>query len=282
MTNESYIRLHFTCPSPFQDFAIAELLEFGVEGFDQNDQGFFAYIPHRLFTQSVKDEMLNSVNNSEFACDLVSEEIIQPKNWNQEWEKSIRSQYIAPFFICPTWVEDPQPINSIRLTIDPKMAFGTGNHATTRLILASLPNYVNLNDSVLDVGTGTGILAIAAIKLGALKSFGFDIDEWSYTNAIENANHNDVLNKITITNGSFETIPVGQAYDLVIANVNRSVLIEYSSHIVRATKNGGVIILSGLFGDEDIHILVNNDYRELKLLETSREGDWICMIFKKL
>jgi ribosomal protein L11 methyltransferase len=282
MTNESYVRLHFLCPSPYQDFAIAELAEFGVDGFDQNDQGFYAYLPQRLYTEALKSSMLTSVSNSDYACDLVQEEVIQPKNWNEEWEKSIRSQYIAPFFICPSWVHEQQPPDCIRLTIDPKMAFGTGNHETTRLILQLLPKYVHPDCSVLDVGTGTGILAIAALKLGAKNALGFDVDEWSYTNAIENAEFNYVSTAFDIKFGSFETVPADKTYDLVIANVNRNILLELSSKIVHATQNGGTILLSGLLGNEDIHILVNNDFRSLELLETSREGDWICVVFRKV
>jgi ribosomal protein L11 methyltransferase len=281
MTNESYLRLQFMCPEPYQDFAIAELAEFGVDGFDQNDQGFFAYIPARLFNENIKAEMISAVSNSDYACDLVAEEFIQPKNWNEEWEKSIKSLTIPPFFICPTWVEDEQPENTIRLTIDPKMAFGTGNHETTRIILGVLPNYVQRGQSVLDVGTGTGILAIAALKLGAANAFGFDIDEWSFTNALENAEHNDVVTQFTIKQGSFETVPHGEFYHLVIANVNRNILLDMSADIVRFTKSGGTIILSGLLNSEEGHILENDDFKNLNHLETLNDGDWIAMVFIK-
>ena len=281
MTNESYVRLHFLCPSPFQDFAIAELAEFGVDGFDQNDQGFFAFIPERLYDPNTKKEMINSVSNSDYACDLVNEEFIQPKNWNEEWEKSIQSQFIPPFFICPTWVNDEQPENSVRLTIDPKMAFGTGNHETTRLILGILPKFVHPGSSVLDVGTGTGILAIAALKIGAVEAFGFDIDEWSFTNALENAEHNGVQDHFNIMQGSFETVPENTAYDLVIANVNRNILLDMSADIVRFTKSGGTIVLSGLLNNEEEYILSNSDFSGLNHLETVLEGDWIAMVFTK-
>lgn len=281
MTNESYYRLQFMCPAPYQDFAIAELAEFGVDGFDQNDQGFYAYIPARLFSETIKINMIHSVSNSDYACDLVSEELIQPKNWNEEWEKSIQSQIIPPFFICPTWVEDEQPANTIRLTIDPKMAFGTGNHETTRIILGLLPKYVQSGKSVLDVGTGTGILAIAALKLGASHAFGFDVDEWSFTNALENAAFNQVLSQITIRQGSFETVPIGEHYQLVLANVNRNILLDMSAEIVRSAETKGTIILSGLLNSEEEYILGNDDFKSLRHLETISDGDWIAMVFTK-
>lgn len=280
-TNEPYLRIDFTCPAPFQDFAIANLMDFGFEGFDQNDQGFQAYIPERLVGDHARAQMADAVSNSDYACEMIGEERILPRNWNEEWEKSIKSQYIEPFFICPTWVDDPQPDGSIRLVIDPKMAFGTGNHETTRLILRQLPKLVKTGDTVLDVGTGTGILAIAALKLGAKSAFGFDIDEWSFENARENSAQNGTSDNLEIALGSFDTVPDGVSYDLVIANVNRGILIDMSEDIVRATSAGGIAVLSGLLHQEENHILADEYFGQLEHLETIRENDWIAMVFTK-
>jgi len=280
-TSEPYIRLDFSCPAPFQDFAIAELAEFGVEGFDQHDQGFHAYIPEHLVGETTRQEMIDALSNSDYACDLIGEERIMPRNWNEEWEKSIESQFIDPFFICPTWVNTPQPENSIRLTIDPKMAFGTGNHETTRLILRMLPDYVHKGDTVLDVGTGTGILAIAALKLGAQSAFGFDIDEWSFTNATENAERNDVQDSLTLALGSYETVDPATQYALVIANVNRGILLEMAESIVQSVEKGGRLLLSGLLHQEEHHILSDPSYQMLNYEGLTRENDWIAMQFRK-
>jgi len=280
-TSEPYVRLDFSCPAPFQDFAIANLMDFGFEGFDQHDQGFHAYIPERLVGEQTRSEMVDAVSNSDYACEIIGEERILPRNWNKEWEKSIKSQFIDPFFICPTWVDDPQPEGSIRITIDPKMAFGTGNHETTRLIMRLLPKLVRPGVSVLDVGTGTGILAIAAIKLGAEKAFGFDIDEWSFNNATENAAQNETKDTFDVAVGSFETVPEGETYDLVIANVNRGILIDMSSSIVKSTTNGGIVVLSGLLHQEESHIMADDHFGSLEHVETVRENDWIAMVFTK-
>jgi len=280
-TSEPYVRLDFSCPAPFQDFAIANLMDFGFEGFDQHDQGFHAYIPERLIGDHTRSEMADAVSNSDYACEIIGEERILPRNWNEEWEKSIKSQFIDPFFICPTWVDDPQPEGSIRITIDPKMAFGTGNHETTRLIMRLLPKLVKSGASVLDVGTGTGILAIAALKLGAEKAFGFDIDEWSFNNATENSAQNDTQDTFEVAVGSFETVPEGETYDLVIANVNRGILIDMSSSIVKSTTNGGIVVLSGLLHQEESHIMADDHFGSLDHVETVRENDWIAMVFTK-
>jgi ribosomal protein L11 methyltransferase len=281
-TNEAYLRLDFSCPAPFHDYAIANLMDFGFEGFDQHDQGFHAYIPENLVGEHTRTEMADAVSNSDYMCEIVGEERIMPRNWNEEWEKSIKSQFIDPFFICPTWVDDPQPEGSIRVVIDPKMAFGTGNHETTRLIMSLLPKLVKPGATVLDVGTGTGILAIAALKLGASKAFGFDIDEWSFNNASENSAQNGTESTFEVAIGSFETVQVGETYDLVIANVNRGILIEMSSSIVKAaTNNGGIVVLSGLLYQEEAHILADDHFASLSHVGTVRENDWIAMVFHK-
>ncbi len=280
-TSEPYLRLDFSCPAPFQDFAIANLMDFGFEGFDQNDQGFQAYIPERLVAENSRNEMSDAVSNSDYVCEIVGEERIMPRNWNEEWEKSIKSQFIDPFFICPTWVDDPQPEGSIRIVIDPKMAFGTGNHETTRLIMRLLPNLVKPGVSVLDLGTGTGILAIAALKVGASHAFGFDIDEWSFNNATENSAQNGTESSFEVAIGSFETVPKGESYDLVIANVNRGILIDMSSAIVQSAKSLGTVVLSGLLHQEESHILADDHFGSLEHVETVRENDWIAMVFTK-
>lgn len=279
--NEPYLRMDFSCPAPYQDFAIAELADFGFEGFEQHDQGFLAFIPERLVGETTRSEMDAALSNSDYVCERIAEERILPRNWNEEWEKSIRAQHIGPFFICPSWVDDPQPEGTIRLTVDPKMAFGTGNHETTRLIMKLLPNWVSEHDTVLDVGTGTGILAIAALKLGAASAFGFDIDEWSHANARENALRNDVDSEFAIALGSFETVPANAVYDLVIANVNRGILIDMAADLVRSVAPGGKLILSGLLHHEDGHILSVPEFQSLRYEGTERENDWIAMKFSR-
>jgi ribosomal protein L11 methyltransferase len=140
---------------------------------------------------------------------------------------------------------------------------------------------VKEGNTVLDVGTGTGILAIAALKLGASQAFGFDIDEWSYNNATENSIQNGTEKSLEVAIGSFETVPTGKTYDLVIANVNRGILLDMSESIVKTAASGGTIVLSGLLYQEEAHILSDEHFAGLLHIETVRENDWIAMVFSK-
>ena len=186
----------------YKEILMSELVDLGFHGFEELESKVVSYIAsHEL--KPFKIELIKSLlkkypgNN----C-IISEQEIDDKNWNESWEATIKPQVIGKFVVIPTWSGEPVPDDKIPLFIDPKMSFGTGYHATTRLMLKALPEIINRNDSVLDVGTGTGILCITAIKLGAGDATGLDIDEWSYKNALENVDLNDVTDSITIKHGS--------------------------------------------------------------------------------
>ena len=281
MNQENYLRFEFECPAPYQDFAIAELVDFGFEGFEQHDQGFIAFVPSRAINEQVRVRINEALTNSDYACIQSAETLIEPQNWNETWEKSITPQHIGVFYVYPSWLNEIPPQDTIPLIIDPKMAFGTGNHETTRLILSELPGVVQRGARVLDVGTGTGILAIAALKLGAELALGFDIDEWSFVNAKENRDQNQVTERFDVRLGAFETVDLVQRYDLVLANVNRSILLEMAKQICHHTAPGGSLILSGLLHNEDHFILENEYYSSLTLEAIIQQNDWIAMKFTK-
>ncbi len=151
-------------------------------------------------------------------CFIESEEIVADQNWNEQWEETISAQTIGRFYVKPTWDNSTVPPDKILLEIDPKMSFGTGYHETTRLMLRFLPDVLEEGDHVIDAGTGTGILSIAAIKLGAKSAFAFDIDEWSINNTLENIILNGVSKKITVREGSSEVILGEEKADVLLAN----------------------------------------------------------------
>lgn len=190
-----YIELRISIKDDFQELLIAELFDRDFEGFEQDDDLLVATIPANRFDDSKREEIERLVMALGTDSSILSEKVIGPQNWNEEWERTIQPQTIGKFFVHPTWKSHDGDLgDKIELMIDPKMAFGTGYHATTRVMLEWIPEVVQASDKVLDAGTGTGILGIAALKLGAESVFGFDIDEWSETNAKENILLNEVDN----------------------------------------------------------------------------------------
>ena len=274
----NYVRLHIHFPEAIQELLIAELMDYDFEGFEQERDLLIASIPQQRFDDVKREEIERLVMSYE-GGEFVKEELVEPQNWNKNWEDSIQAQYIGDFVVRPTWADGDLPEEGIEILIDPKMAFGTGYHATTRLILAWLPEIIKDDVSVLDAGTGTGILSIAAIKLGASYAFGFDIDDWSKINAEENAILNKVTDECDFELGSIETIPEGEVYDVVLGNINRNALIELLPTLVSKVAPGGDLIISGLLEDDADTILALHALKSATHRETRQEKEWIAMWF---
>lgn len=280
-TDQRYLEITIRIPFAYQEMLIAELLDHDFDGFEQNEDHLLAYIPAQRFNDVTREIIEQWIAGQPVSARFEGERIYEPQNWNEEWEKTIQPMQVGEFFIRPTWKPVQTPNGLILLEIDPKMAFGTGYHETTRLMLRMLSSSVKSGISVLDVGTGTGVLAIAALKLGAAHAFGFDIDEWSYDNATENALLNGVSDSFEVKEGSFEVISNKSGYDMVLANVNRNMLLATSSQIVEHVRDGGTLILSGLLDVDEAVILDNPDYDALQLIDRQQENEWICLRFHK-
>ncbi len=272
-----YIRLSISLNDDFHELLIAELFELDFEGFEEEENKLVASIPANRFDDSKREE-IERILLSFSGAGIINEELITPQNWNQTWEQSIKPQNIGKFYVRPTWASENNNSDTIELLIDPKMAFGTGYHATTRLILEWIPEIVKKGDSVLDAGTGTGILGIAALKLGADSAFGFDIDEWSKGNAEENME----LNQITgfeVKLGSIEVIPTDSQYDVILANINRNALIYLIPELLKFLKPEGKLLLSGLLEEDESTMLSQESLQSLSHLGTRQQQEWIAMLF---
>jgi len=275
-----YIRLHIKLNDDFHELMIAELFELDFEGFEQEENKLIASIPATRFDDTKREAIEQKIYQFEEA-QLTNEELVSPQNWNKKWEQSIEPQSIGNFYVRPTWGEElPSDSDLIELLIDPKMAFGTGYHATTRLILSWISEFITQRDKVLDAGTGTGILGIAALKLGADSVFGFDIDEWSEDNCKENVALNGVKN-FEVKLGSLEVIPNEEIYDTILANINRNALIDLLPELLKHLKKDGSLLLSGLLEDDENTMLNLSCLDSLTHLETRQNGEWIAILFKK-
>jgi len=277
----NYIRLTISIIEEFQELLIAEFFDMDFDGFEDGSENILiAYIPAKNFDDYKREKIERILFHYGNDTRILSEEIIQPQNWNKNWEQSIKPQTIGKFYVRPTWAEKYKSNEHIELLIDPKMAFGTGYHATTRLILEWLPEVIKHEETVLDAGTGTGILAIAALKLGAASAFGFDIDEWSEDNAKENMLLNHVQN-FEVKLGSIETIPGETEYDVILANINRNALIDLVPELNKHLKPGGKLLLSGLLAEDSSKMLDVINHELLTHVATRQQDEWIAMLLRK-
>lgn len=212
---------------------------------------------------------------------IVIEKTLENKNWNEEWEKSRGVIEVSDrIVIKPSFKEYSAKPTQIVITVDPKMSFGTGEHQSTKLCLLLIEKYLKKGMKMLDVGTGTGILAIAAAKLDAVKVVAVDNDEWSYENSIENTVVNSVHGKIDVKLGEINTV-IENDFDLVVANIQKDVLIQIKNEVFNRLKREGILILAGLLIQDENDIWreyekLGFEWKESKILD-----EWIAVVFQK-
>lgn len=263
-------------PEENRDIVMALLGNIGYEGFWEDEEGFKAYLPEDQFDKATLDEVLTGIGVQE---EKYSIQDLADQNWNQSWESHFppvrvgnQVQIVAGFHEVL-----PEFAHTIRIT--PKMSFGTGHHETTRLMIQGMDSIPFQNKTVLDMGCGTGVLAILAKMMGATDVTAIDIDEWGYKNATDNVAENG-CEDIVVIQGDAAVIP-SKTYDVILANINRNVLLQdttvYASHL----NETGFLLMSG-FRPEDESLIVEVTEREkLSVLRKSRDGDWMAILFQK-
>lgn len=277
----NYLKLVFNLDEQYQELFIAELMDLDFYGFEQFDDQLIAFVEKPRYNDANREYIEQLVAVWPGASFQETEDIPE-QNWNETWEQSIQPQRIGPFLVKPTWSGEQPSADEILLEIDPKMAFGTGYHATTRLMLKQLSGMELKGKRVLDAGTGTGILAIAAVKLGAKQAVGFDVDPWSEVNARENALINQADDKIVIRFGGMEQVDDEEIFDVTLANINRNVILELIPDLVKHTSEGGIICLSGLLdSDEDI-IRSRLKDEPVEVVDFRQEEEWILFSLEKI
>lgn len=261
---------------PASEILIAELGMAGFESFVENEDGVTAYIPKEEF-EAESLAGIHILHSDEFEISYTQKEIEQV-NWNEEWEKNFHPIMVdgvcsvrAPFH--------PEPQVRYDVIIEPKMSFGTGHHATTHMMIQFLLKADLEGQAVLDMGCGTGVLAIVAEKRGARVIDAIDIDNWCYQNTVENIERNGCA-RITAYEGTAALLK-DQKYDTIIANINRNILLEDIQTYFRCLTPGGSLYLSGFYA-EDIPVIREECERSGLKYEAGLERDkWVALKFLK-
>ena len=255
-----------------REMLIARLSEYAYEGFEEQESSLQAFIPEDKFEPIQLEELLAAWQLP------YTQDQLKTRNWNEEWEKNFEPVVVDGF--CAIRASFHAPIEGVQqeLVITPKMSFGTGHHATTYMMVAAM-QHLDLNGKqVLDFGTGTGVLAILAEKLGAANTLAIDYDDWSIDNALENIAENHCT-KVSIKKA--DSTPGDRQYDIILANINKHVILQELHAIGQQLNRGGVILLSGLL-HEDFNDIENEALKNgLFISERMTRGNWICLKLTK-
>ncbi|MFP5438176.1 MAG: 50S ribosomal protein L11 methyltransferase [Bacteroidia bacterium] len=274
MAELAYIGYHFTIApkEPATEILIAELGETPFESFEETETGLSAYIQKQYWTEDVLADVY-ILQSEEFKITYTFEEIEQV-NWNEEWEKNFEPIEVdntcrvrAPFHEYKEVQYD--------IVIEPKMSFGTGHHETTFMVIQHLLETDVAGKKTLDMGCGTAILAILAEMKGAQPIDAIDIDNWCYLNSIENAERNHCKH-ISVYEGDASLLP-GRTYDVIIANINRNILLNDMQAYVDCLNPGGTLLLSGFY-EEDIPAIDEScASKGLKLIKKHQRNNWVAL-----
>lgn len=241
----NYQEFTISCHPDFIEILIAEFGALGFDTFQENETGFITFLEGE-FDVNLLNELSNRYLESASFSYSIKETIKQ--NWNKEWEKNYDPIIIDETCVVKAAFHTDLPPYPIELIITPKMSFGTGHHETTHLMLAEILTLNFTGKKVLDAGTGTGVLAILAKKLGASSVFAFDIDDWCVENTDENAKVNGV--EVEVIKASIEDVNAKGEYDVVLANINKNVLLGQMQYYKRALSSGGNLLLSGFYSED--------------------------------
>ncbi|MBI1342683.1 MAG: 50S ribosomal protein L11 methyltransferase [Terrimonas sp.] len=271
---DNYIKIHFNkIASDQAELLLALLSNAGYEGFEEGDEYFSAFIPETAFDEATLQSITGSLHLQ------FEKSIIASKNWNQEWESSFDPVTVDDF--CSIRAAFHSPVNNMQheIIITPKQSFGTGHHATTFLMIRQLKTMELKGKKVFDYGTGTGVLAILAEKMGAAEVLAIDNDDWS----IENAGENILMNHCTrVKLEKQSVIPSNSQFDIILANINKNVITANFQSLADGLVSGGKLVLSGLLKTDEPDILSLSENADLQLQHREERGEWISLTFKAL
>ncbi len=264
-------------PETAFEILIAQLNEIGYESYDQEEEKLKAYILEKFFDiDAVRSLQVNTLID----CTIhYSWQVIKTENWNQVWEKSFKPIVVDNECVIRAPFHTGTPTLKYEIIIEPKMSFGTGHHETTYLMLKTMLKLDFKDNTVLDMGCGTGVLAILAKLKGAKTVTAIDIDEWAYKNTLENIEKNNCTD-IQVFQGDASLLK-NQNFDIIIANINRNILMSDISVYARGLNSNGMLLLSGLY-DSDLQMIKDEAENHQLIYHSHKEKhNWVAALFYK-
>lgn len=271
----NYLQIEIQIPeNETRELLIAALDECAIEGFEENTNALIAFVPEKDYNPTAIADLLTSYKLPYTVT------AIPKQNWNEQWEENFQPVVIGDFCTIRAHFHTTPITTQHDIIITPKMSFGTGHHATTRLMVEQMAEIDCSDKRVFDFGTGTGVLAILADKLGATDIIAIDNDEWSYENACENVLMNHCAH-IDIRQGVLEDIDNIIRFDIILANINRHILLAYMDSMYQLLGNEGVLLMSGLLTEDETIISNAATASGFTITNVHTLGSWICIKCRK-
>ena len=256
---------------------MAELAELGFESFVETDGGLDAYIPENDFAEEKVRELLARYQATTTIG--YSWQALEKKNWNEEWERAYEPTEVGEAIRVRALFHESDGRFRHELLITPKMSFGTGHHETTWLVMNEQLNLPHQNVDILDVGCGTGILAILARKLGAAALLAFDIDEWAVENTQENFSLNEVTEQAEVFQGTIVDVSAARRFGGILANINRNILLNEIPRYVQHLLPGGWLVVSGFYETDAPDIMRCAEGQGLTFQRMNTRNQWATVVF---
>lgn len=275
--NTQYNTVRVTCPPDWVDVLIAELSGYDYDSFLETEQGFETYQEAEAFNEAVLRQVLDKYRSQ--ATISYTLQMVEEQNWNEVWEKNFEPIVVeGQCLVRATFHTTAQPY-PYEIIVNPKMSFGTGHHATTYLMLRQQLEIDHQGKRVMDAGCGTGILSMMAMKRGSSYVLAFDTDEWAVNNSQENFEMND-CQAINLFQGTVVSIIDTEPFDLILANINRNVLLEEMPRYAQHLSASGQLLLSGFY-EEDVPAITQAATTQGLMLANQQVRDaWACLLFE--
>ncbi|MEM1322038.1 MAG: 50S ribosomal protein L11 methyltransferase [Bacteroidota bacterium] len=271
-----YYRLDIRSASHPQEVLLAFLSDLPFDAFEEQPEQLCAFLPVQAFTAEVEMELAALAEQWAFSY---QKELIPSVNWNAEWEANFQPIRVDDFCVIRADFHPSHQDTNYEIIINPRMAFGTGHHETTYMMIKQMAGLDFGGKQVLDYGCGTGILAILAAQMGAAQVDAIDIEEPAYENSLDNAQLNGVAGALDIQLGGIERVE-GHQYEVLLANINRNVILQSLPALYRMMKTDSLLLISGILVEDEGLVGQHLTDCGFSIINRQQRNNWLCMSLK--